>query len=149
MTTLNLPSFEYKIKNAEGKLWIFDIIRKKYIVLLPEEWVRQHFIHYLIISGNYPKSLIRIEGGLKFNHLQKRSDIVVFNREGNPWMIVECKSPDISITERTLFQASVYNTSLRARYIAVTNGLKHYYAEVDWEKGITNNLNSLPEYPLI
>lgn len=145
MVSLNLPPFEYKIRKAEGKLWIFDVIRKKYIVLVPEEWVRQHFVNYLLTNG-YPRSLIRIEGGLQYNQRLKRSDIVVYSRDGAPWMIVECKAPDIKLSENSVFQASVYNATLRARYLAVSNGLTHLYAEVDWEKGTAVQLPGLPEF---
>lgn len=143
---LNLPPFEYKVKKAEDKLWIFDVIRKKYILLLPEEWVRQHFIHYLLMH-NYPKSLIRVEGGLVFNQLKKRADIVIFNRAGNPWMIIECKSPEIPISDETLFQAAVYNKTLQASMLVVTNGLNHLYAKVDWNEGSTQKLHALPAFP--
>src|SRR5690349_14800264 len=132
MYKLNLPDFDYKLKKAEGKVWIFDVIRKKFIVLTPEEWVRQHFVNYLISDLKYPKALIKVEGGLKFNQLSKRSDIVVFNRDGNPWMIVECKSPTIALTQESLMQASVYNSTLRANYITVTNGIVHHCANIDW-----------------
>ena len=145
MVPLNLPPFEYKLKKAEGKLWIFDVIRKKYLVLLPEEWVRQHFIHYLISRG-YPKSLIRVEGGLHFNQLQKRSDIVVFDRNGEPWMIIECKSPDIPVGEETVFQVSTYNSTLKAKFITVTNGIRHLFASTDWTRNATKWLDALPEY---
>ncbi len=145
MVSLNLPPFEYKLRKAEGKLWIFDIIRKKYIVLVPEEWVRQHFVNYLLTNG-YPRSLIRIEGGLLYNQRLKRSDIVVYDRDGSPWMIVECKAPEIRLSEKSVFQASVYNATLRARYLAVSNGLTHLYAEVDWEKGTAAQLPDLPAF---
>lgn len=147
MVDLNLPPFDYKLKKADGKLWIFDVIRKKYIVLLPEEWVRQHFIHYLIDSGRYPKSLIKIEGGLRYNELRKRSDILVYDRAGKPWMIVECKAPEIKVTEETVFQASVYNATIQAKYVAVTNGLTHLYASVNWETKTTKRVGDLPLYP--
>jgi hypothetical protein len=146
MISLNLPPFEYKLKKAEGKLWIFDVIRKKYIVLIPEEWVRQHFVHYLIVDMKYPRSLIRVEGGLQFNQLQKRTDIVIFDRNGKPWMIVECKSPDVPVNEKTIFQASVYNSTLRAKYITVTNGLIHLFARTDWDQNTTTWLETMPEY---
>ena len=146
MLNLNLPSFEYKIKKTAGKLWIFDVIRKKYVVLIPEEWVRQHFIHYLIHQLNYPKALIKVEGGLLFNQLQKRSDIVVFNREGQPWMVIECKSSDIPLSDNAIFQASVYNATLKAKYVVVTNGLQHFYGEVDWEARSTTALAAMPTY---
>ena len=101
MHQLNLPSFDYKLKKADGKVWIFDVIRKKYIVLTPEEWVRQHFIHYLLHELKYPRSLVKIEGGLSYNTLSKRSDIVVFDRDGRPWMLVECKSPEFKLSEKS------------------------------------------------
>lgn len=147
MTSLNLPPFEYKIKKAEGKLWIFDVIRKKYIALIPEEWVRQHFVHLLIDHKKYPRSLIRVEGGLQYNRLQKRSDIVVFDRDGAPWMLIECKAPEVRLSDKSVFQASVYNATLRARYVVVSNGLVHLYAKIDWENGITTWINDLPEFP--
>lgn len=147
MYKLNLPEFEYKLKKAEGKVWIFDGIRKKYLVLTPEEWVRQHFIHYLIKEKKYPKSLIKVEGGLIYNQLQKRTDIVVFNRLGQPWMIVECKSPTLPISSGTLTQASVYNSTLKAEYITVTNGLLHLCAHIDWQQRKTTLLENTPQYP--
>lgn len=146
MVTLNLPSFDYTLKKENGKVFILDIIRKKYLVLTPEEWVRQHFVHYLITTLQYPRSLIKVEGGLRFNDLQKRSDIVVFNREGAPWMVVECKAPDQKLSQRTLHQASVYNHSLQATYLTITNGMTHICCEVDWISGKTALLDSLPEY---
>jgi hypothetical protein len=146
MYTLNLPDFDCKLKKAEGKVWIFDVIRKKYIVLTPEEWVRQHFINYLISDLKYPRALIKVEGGLKFNQLSKRSDIVVFDREGSPWMVVECKSPTVALSQESLMQASAYNASLRSKYITITNGLSHHCAAVDWAMGKTLVLDALPEF---
>lgn len=146
MVSLNLPSFEYKLKEENGRVYILDIIRKKYLVLTPEEWVRQHFVHHLVSDLHYPKSLVKVEGGLRFNELQKRSDIVIFSRDGIPWMVVECKAPDQKLNQRTIQQASVYNHSLRARYLTITNGLVHYCCEVNWTTGDTIMLDSLPEY---
>lgn len=146
MVKLNLPEFDYKLQKAEGKVWIFDIIRKKFIVLTPEEWVRQHFIHHLITERKYPKSLIRVEGGLNYNQMQKRSDIVVFGRDGKPWMIVECKSPMLALSENTLQQVSAYNASLKASFICVTNGLVHYCVSTDWLTGKTELLKDFPEF---
>jgi hypothetical protein len=146
MHQLNLPPFEHQLKKEDGKVLIFDVIRKKYIVLTPEEWVRQHFIHYLIHEMKYPKSLIRVEGGLSFNQLQKRSDIVVFNREGNPWMVIECKAPEQSINESTVRQASVYNATLKAEYLVVTNGMKHFIFKTEWEAATTTSLEAMPTY---
>ncbi len=146
MVPLNLPPFEHRIKKAEGKLWIFDVIRKKYVALIPEEWVRQHFIHFLISSLGYPKALIRVEGGLSYNQLSKRSDIVVYDRQGAPWMIVECKSPDVPVSESTVFQVSTYNATLKAKYITVTNGLRHLVALTDWKAGETEWLKAMPSF---
>jgi hypothetical protein len=146
MYKLNLPDFDYNLKKAEGKVWIFDVIRKKFIVLTPEEWVRQHFINYLVTDLKYPRSLIKVEGGLKFNQLSKRSDVVVFDREGKPWMVVECKSPTVALSQESLVQASTYNASLRAKYITITNGLSHHCAEIVWAEGKTVVLDALPEF---
>jgi hypothetical protein len=146
MIPLNLPTFDYKLKKAEGKLWIFDIIRKKYVVLLPEEWVRQHFVNFMVNHLSYPRSLIKIEGGLIFNQLQKRADIVVFSRHGRPWMLIECKAPEVPISSSTLFQAATYNSKLHANFIAVSNGLTHLYAETNWELGTTKWVETMPGY---
>ena len=146
MHKLNLPEFDYKLKKADGKVWIFDVIRKKYIVLTPEEWVRQHVVHYLLADRKYPRSLIKVEGGLVYNQLQKRTDIVVFDRQGKPWMIVECKSPALPVSVATLTQASVYNSALQAEYLAVTNGLIHFCARVDWQLRTTVLLPDFPPF---
>jgi len=147
MYKLNLPQFDYKLKKADGKVWIFDGIRKKFIVLTPEEWVRQHFIHYLIADKKYPRSLIKVEGGLLYNALQKRTDIVVYSRQGKPWMIVECKSPTLKVSAATLSQVSVYNSTLKADFISVTNGLIHLCARIDWDKRATTLLEDTPPFP--
>jgi hypothetical protein len=146
MYKLNLPSFDYKLKKADGKVWIFDLIRKKYIVLTPEEWVRQHFLHYLIREFQYPRPLIKVEGGLTYNQLSKRSDILVFDRAGLPWMLVECKSPELKLSEATLQQASVYNATVQARYLTITNGLHYFCAATDWSEKKITLLETLPAY---
>jgi hypothetical protein len=147
MYRLNLPQFEYKLKKADGKVWIFDGIRKKFIVLTPEEWVRQHFVNYLIAEKKYPRSLIRVEGGLVYNQLAKRTDIVVFDRQGKPWMVVECKSPALQVSPATLSQASVYNATLQAQFLAVSNGLTHLCARIDWQERSTTLLEDTPPFP--
>jgi hypothetical protein len=146
MIKLNLPVFDYQINRDGDRVAIFDGIRKKYLVLTPEEWVRQHFIHYMLSSLGYPRSLIRVEGGLTFNERQKRSDIVVYDRTGKPWMLVECKSPDIRISQRTVDQAATYNATLQAPYLVVTNGLTHHFFAVDWLAKQTRALDSMPSY---
>ncbi len=133
MKKLNLPPFDYNIREIDGKRSIFDILRKKFVVLTPEEWVRQHFVHLLINHYHYPKSLMRIESGLKYNQLNKRSDILIYDREGNPFLIVECKSVDVEISPKTFTQASVYNLSIKARYVAVTNGLNTFCCLINHE----------------
>lgn len=146
MFKLNLPDFNPTIRKEDGKVWIFDIIRKKYIVLTPEEWVRQHFVHYLINHLKYPKTLFRIEGSLTYNKLQKRSDIVIHDREGKPWMLVECKAPNIKLTQKAFNQVAVYNMTIGARFVAVTNGMVQYCFEPSL-KGEANHLVAFPEFP--
>ena len=146
MFKLNLPDFNLTIRKEDGKVWIFDIIRKKYIILTPEEWVRQHFIHYLINHLKYPKTLFRIEGSLTYNKLQKRSDIVIHDREGRPWMLVECKAPNIKLTQKAFNQVAVYNMTVGARFVAVTNGMVQYCFEPS-SKGEANHLAVFPEFP--
>lgn len=146
MLALNLPQFDVNLKKSEGKIWIFDGIRKKYMVLTPEEWVRQHLINYFVRHLNYPKSLIRVERGLYYNQLQKRSDITVFDRSGNPWMIVECKSPEVELDQKSILQVSVYNSDIQAKYVAVSNGLKHVCYEAKAEAKDVVLLKDFPKF---
>ncbi len=146
MVNLNLPTFPFELKHDHDKILIFDFLRKRYVVLTPEEWVRQHFTNYIISHLNYPRSLVKVEGGLRFNKLQKRSDIVVFDREGNPWMVIECKAPDLKLSDRTVHQASIYNHSLKAKYLVITNGLTHICCEIDWTNSKTTVLGTMPQY---
>jgi type I site-specific restriction-modification system R (restriction) subunit len=126
MESLNLPPFDHKVKSLNGKAYIYDLIRRKYVVLTPEEWVRQHFIHLLITHYDYPKSLFSIENGLVYNKLSKRTDIVVLSNEGTPFLLIECKAPHVSISEATFAQIGRYNFTLRPTYLAVTNGMNHF-----------------------
>jgi hypothetical protein len=147
MRKLNLPAIKATLKKEHGKVWIFDVIRKKYIILTPEEWVRQHFIHYLIYDLKYPRSLLRIEGSLTYNKLQKRSDILIFDRKGKPWMLIECKSADIRLTQRAFNQVAIYNMTINARYLAVTNGIAHHCCEASTKVGEAPAfLDSFPEF---
>jgi hypothetical protein len=125
MDKLSLPAYDFNIKESDGKSVIFDIIRKKYIVITPEEWVRQHFVNYLINHLGYSKPLIGVEQGLKYNSLKKRTDIVVYNRQGAPLVLVECKAPSIKLNQKVMEQAMMYNRSLKAPYIVVSNGIEH------------------------
>ncbi|NLP56983.1 type I restriction enzyme HsdR N-terminal domain-containing protein [Lutibacter sp. B1] len=146
MQLLNLPTYKFKIKSSENKYFIFDIVRKKYVSLTPEEWVRQHIIHYLIEEKKYPISLIAIEKQLTINKLTKRTDILVFNTDGLPHIIVECKSPSVKITQESFDQIARYNLKLEATYLLVTNGLEHFHCYMDTIKEQYIFLESIPNY---
>lgn len=148
MVKLNLPSFNVQINRIDEKVSIFDVLRKRYVILTPEEWVRQHFLNYLIEHLGYPRALIKVEGGLTFNTLRKRSDIVVYNRQGQPWMVVECKAHDVRLNQRIIEQASTYNRTLKAKYIVITNGMAHICCEVDWSLNKTVVLAKLPDFDI-
>ncbi|MHA7944724.1 type I restriction enzyme HsdR N-terminal domain-containing protein [Formosa sp. 3Alg 14/1] len=146
MQELNFPKFSFRFKNSENKISIFDDIRKKFVILQPEEWVRQHCVHYLIQVKGYPKSLINVEKELIVNKLRKRYDIVIFNSDGSIHVIVECKAPKINITQTTFDQIARYNLTLNASYLMVTNGLNHYYCQMDFEAEKYNFLQDIPNY---
>lgn len=133
---LNLPAANLKLIKEEGEFYVYDIIRKKNILLTPEEWVRQHFVHYLVTHCKYPKTLFKVETGLQYNKLQKRSDIKVYNRTGTIFMLVECKAFSVPISAHALKQVSVYNKSIGAEWLVITNGLKHYAFQRQEENGI-------------
>ena len=146
MQELNFPPFQYRLKSTENKVSIFDVIRKKFIILQPEEWVRQHCIHYLINSKAYPKSLINVEKELVINGLKKRYDIVVFNSDGSIHLIIECKAPNIKIDQCSFDQIARYNLSLNASFLMVTNGLNHYYCQMSYEENRYIFLKDIPNY---
>ncbi|MDX1628267.1 MAG: type I restriction enzyme HsdR N-terminal domain-containing protein [Fulvivirga sp.] len=146
MKILNLPKIDYKIRKKDDHLEIFDIIRKKYIVLTPEEWVRQHFIHFLIIHLNYPKSLFKVESGLSYNKLHKRSDILIYNRSMEPYMLVECKSFDVSMSQKGFNQLAIYNSQINAKYLVLTNGMKHYCCTYKADSRDFQFLNEIPGF---
>ncbi|ELR69566.1 hypothetical protein C900_04791 [Fulvivirga imtechensis AK7] len=143
---MNLPEIDCNIRKKEGKIEIFDVIRKKFVALTPEEWVRQHIVHFLIFQRDYPRSLIRVESGLKYNQLKKRSDILVYNRMARPFLVVECKSYDVSISQATLNQVSIYNKQLGAQFAMVSNGLIHYCCEFDHGAGKMKFIDSFPAF---
>lgn len=146
MYKLNLPDYEFKIKNSENKPLIFDIVRKKYVVLTPEEWVRQNYMKYLINEKNYPTSLIAVEKQVTLNGLKKRFDILLFNNNGAHNIIVECKAPEVKITQKTFDQIARYNLKLNANYLIVTNGITHYYCYLDHEKESYVFLKDIKDY---
>ena len=146
MTNLNLPTYSFKIKSKENILYIFDILRKKNVVLTPEEWVRQNYIQFLISEKKYPKSLIAIEKQLKINNLIKRTDILIFDKNGLPYIIVECKSPKVKITQDVFDQIARYNLKLQAKYLIVTNGIQHFYCQMDHQQMKYDFLKEIPNY---
>lgn len=148
MTELNFPKFSFRLKNSENKVSIFDPIRKKFVILQPEEWVRQHCIQYLIQYKGVPKSLINIEKELVINDLKKRYDIVVFNPNGSIYLIVECKAPKIKIKQNTFDQIARYNLALNATYLMITNGLNHYYCQMDFNAEKYQFLKDIPDYKI-
>tara|TARA_R100001369_G_scaffold90003_1_gene128363 strand:+ start:1924 stop:2364 length:441 start_codon:yes stop_codon:yes gene_type:complete len=144
MHQLNFPKYQFRFKSSENKTLIFDEIRKKFIILTPEEWVRQHVVQFLISEKKYPKSLINVEKQLKVKDTVKRYDVVVYNRDGNIFLIVECKAPSIPITQQTFDQIARYNLVANATYLMVTNGLEHYYCQMDYENEKYIFLRDLP-----
>jgi len=146
MYSLNLPDYPHKIKQENNKAYIFDFIRKKYLVLTPEEWVRQHFVHYLITLKKFPSSLIVIEKGLKLNEMQKRADVLVYNKNGNPLVLVECKAATVKITQETFNQIARYNMVFHVPYLIVTNGLQHYCCKIDFSNQSFAFLDDIPMF---
>ncbi|MGB0887077.1 MAG: type I restriction enzyme HsdR N-terminal domain-containing protein [Vicingaceae bacterium] len=146
MQQLNLPPYPIKLKEEKGTKYIFDPIRKKYLVLQPEEWVRQNFIQFLIKEKAFPESLIAIEKGLKLNELQKRADIVIYDNQAEPIVLIECKAPKVKINQDVFEQVARYNMVFKVPYLLVTNGLEHYCAKVDFENNSFEFLQELPNY---
>lgn len=146
MLKLNFPDFSFRFKNSENKPLIFDVIRKKFVVLTPEEWVRQHVVHFLISEKHFSHSLINVEKQLVLHQTKKRYDAVVFNKDGSIHLIVECKAPHIEITQSTFDQIARYNLVTKATYLMVTNGIQHYYCKLDYENERYIFLESLPEH---
>ena len=144
MEKLNFPEFGIRLKNKENKCLIFDIIRKNWFLLTPEEWVRQHCIHYLIFIKHYPKSLINVEKKILVNGVPKRYDIIIFSKNGEVLLIVECKEPRIKISQSVFDQISKYNLTLKSKYLMVSNGLTHYFCSVDY---LNNDYFFLTEIP--
>jgi hypothetical protein len=146
MQELNFPNYSFRFKNSENKVAIFDEIRKKFILLTPEEWVRQNTIKFILQEKKYPKSYLNVEKIIKINDLIKRYDIVVFQPNGKIFLLIECKAPEVSITQNTFDQIARYNLSLKAEYLMVTNGLNHYFCKMDFEKEEYIFLKDLPEF---
>lgn len=143
---MNFPVYSFRFKNSENKVSIFDEIRKKFILLTPEEWVRQHVVQFLLQDKKYPKSYINVEKLIKINDLSKRYDGVVFQPNGDIFLLIECKAPEVPISQQTFDQIARYNLVLKAKYLMVTNGLNHYFCQMDFENEKYVFLKELPEY---
>lgn len=126
MTEVVFGTYNFRTEERDGKKFIFDEVRRKFVVLTSEEWVRQHILHYLIHDKKFPKSLIAVERGIELNGLQKRFDVVVFATDGKPKLIIECKGPEEKLNEKVFEQIAMYNLSLRVDYLWVTNGEKNF-----------------------
>ena len=146
MQNLNFPTYSFRLKNSKNNTHIFDVIRKKFVVLQPEEWVRQHCVQYLIQEKNYPISLINVEKVIVINGLKKRYDIVVFNPDGSLALVVECKAPKVKITQAAFDQIARYNLALKAPYLMVTNGLNHYFCTMNHDLENFEFLETIPNY---
>lgn len=149
MQDLNLPKYDFRIKTEENKKFIFDEIRKKYVSLTPEEWVRQNFLKYLTTEKNYPNSLIAVEKQINLNNLSKRCDAVVYNNSAIPKIIIELKSPNVNISKTTFEQISIYNFKLKVDFLIISNGLQHFCCKVDYKNFKTDFLSEIPDYKQI
>lgn len=144
MRDLNFPKFQFRFKINENKRFIFDDIRKKYVLLTPEEWVRQHVVQFLIQVKGYPKSYINVEKLVEINGMNKRYDVVVFAPNGTIFLLIECKEPNVKITQNVFDQIARYNLSLNAQFLMVTNGINHYYCKLDYVNKKYQFLTDLP-----
>lgn len=145
---LNLPQFTVKLRVCEQKEEIWDIFRRRWVVCNPEEWVRQQFLHWLHHDLSYPKELIAVEPALKYNKLPRRPDAVVFSKSAKPIVVIECKRPEVNITQDTFNQVAMYNYVLQAPYLILTNGLQHYCAKVNVVARKISFLEQIPAWPM-
>ena len=146
MLDLNLPKYDFKVKSERGKKKIFDSVRKQFISLTPEEWVRQHFIHFLNQEKGFPLSLMGVEYPLQYNGMNKRADIICFQKEGKPMLLVECKSANVPISQKVFDQIARYNFHLRVPFLVVTNGLQHFCCEMNYEENSYRFLEEIPVF---
>ncbi len=146
MQKLNFPAYTFRFKNSENKIAVFDGVRKKFVQLTPEEWVRLHAVQFLLTEKKYPQSYLNVEKIMMIGSLTKRYDIVVYNPNGSIFLLVECKAPEVAITQKTFDQIARYNMVLNAEYMMVTNGLNHYFCQMDYEQEKYHFLKDLPEY---
>jgi hypothetical protein len=149
MEMLNLPTCDLNVRRNGIKKEIFDSIRKRFVVLTPEEWVRQHFIQFLLNELHVPASLIGVETSLKYNGLSKRSDIVVYDRRGKPAMAIECKASTVKIDQKVFDQLARYNMVLNVSYLVVTNGMVHYCCQINKLDGSYSFLQEIPPFEML
>ena len=143
---LNLPQYSFRIQEKAGKKLIFDGFRRRWVALTPEEWVRQNFARYLTEEKHFPASLVAIERSLRMNQRDFRTDIVLFSKSGNPLIVVECKAPEVKISQQVFDQIARYNLDLRVSYLIVTNGLSHYCCRFDQSELSYTFLPEIPDY---
>lgn len=146
MQKLNLPQFDFRLKKEGRKHYIFDDIRKKFILLTPEEWVRQNFIRFLIEDKNYPRSLMAVEKQITINSKLFRFDLVGYQRSGQPFLIAEFKAPGVKITQQAFDQVVRYNMALKVKLVIVSNGLQHFVCAIDYDNGSYNFLKEIPGF---
>ena len=146
MQILNLPPCEFKTRVENGRKYIFDPFRSKYLVLTPEENVRQHFARYLMEELSYPGTLMMSEHSLTLNKMNKRCDLIVFDKSGAPLVLVECKAPEVKISQAVFDQVARYNQVFKVSYLMVSNGLKHYCCKIDFATGKIDFLKAMPTY---
>ena len=146
MTQLNLPPYEIKIGEKDGKRTILDILRRKHVVLTPEEWVRQHFTHFLMNHKGYPQALLANEVELRLGDKRLRCDTLLYTSEMQPRMIIEYKSPTIQLQQKTFDQIAAYNLLLKVDYLVISNGMEHYCCRMDYERRSYEFLQEIPEY---
>lgn len=143
---LNLPASQLKIVEAEGSRKVLDIVRRKYVTLTPEEWVRQHIIHFLVNYKEVPVSLMAVEKSFRMGRLTKRFDLAVYNKQAQPVLLVECKAPTTPLSQKVIDQTIRYNMMLHVKYLLITNGMNHAGYFVDYQNDIIKHLDVLPDY---
>lgn len=146
MWQLNLPEYKFKIKKTADKLFILDTLRKKFVKLTPEEWVRQNFIQYLILNKQFPASLIALESQIEVNGMKKRCDAIIYNKSAQPIIIIEFKAPSITINQSTFDQAAVYNSKLHIDYFIISNGIQHFFCQINHEKMNYHFFTDIPDF---
>jgi type I site-specific restriction endonuclease len=146
MIPLNLPEYHYNIRRLDNKQEIFDPVRRKFVALTPEEWVRQHYVNYLVTTKDVPLSLIAVEQMLVYNTMKKRADILVYSKKGIPVLMVECKAASVELTQKVFDQLARYNLTLKVPFLIVTNGLKHICSKINFEERSYKFLEEVPDY---